>query len=294
MIDCNLEYYRTFYYVARLGSASGAAQALCLSQPTVTYAVKRLEKGLGYPLFERVPRGMKLTPEGEVLFRHVSAAFGELQTGEQEARELTQGTGGRLFIGATETAIYTYLLPKIAAFRKAYPGVRVHITGSSTADTVSMLRNGKADMALAVTPVEDTAGISVRRLSAFRDIFVAGNGFEKFRGRTISVKELCQNPIAAVEKGTSARRHLDGWFAGQGILFDPEYSVRTSTTILPFVENDLAIGILPAFFAQEKISLGKVFEVSTDRQIPPREMVLLTQQGKQPSKPFLHFMQYLI
>ena len=57
-------------------------------------------------------------------------------------------------------------------------------------------------------------------------------------------------PIVAVESGTSARGNLDAWFAEQGVTFLPNYSVRTSSTVIPFVEQGLAIGILPSLFAQ--------------------------------------------
>ena len=52
----NLEYYKSFYYVARLGTVTAAADALCLTQPTVTSAIRKLEEQLGCPLFLRTKR----------------------------------------------------------------------------------------------------------------------------------------------------------------------------------------------------------------------------------------------
>ena len=63
----NLEYYKSFYYVARLGTVTAAADALCLTQPTVTSAIRKLEEQLGCPLFLRTKRGMSLTAEGALL-----------------------------------------------------------------------------------------------------------------------------------------------------------------------------------------------------------------------------------
>ena len=68
----NLEYYKVFYYVAKLGRITDAAIKLNISQPAVSQSLKQLEKQLGTMLFARTPKGVKLTPEGEVLFSYVS------------------------------------------------------------------------------------------------------------------------------------------------------------------------------------------------------------------------------
>ncbi len=64
----NLEYYKVFYYVARAGSVSIAANELSISQPAVSQAIKQLEHSLGAELFYRASRGVKLTGEGQGLF----------------------------------------------------------------------------------------------------------------------------------------------------------------------------------------------------------------------------------
>ena len=74
-MDISYDYYRIFYYVAKYGNVTQAAKALLNNQPNLTRAIKMLEGELGCPLFIRNNRGMKLTPEGERLFRHVRIAF---------------------------------------------------------------------------------------------------------------------------------------------------------------------------------------------------------------------------
>ena len=62
--NINTEYYKVFYYVGRLGSITAAAEALCISQPAVSQAVKQLEKALNSQLFIRTQKGVRLTPRG--------------------------------------------------------------------------------------------------------------------------------------------------------------------------------------------------------------------------------------
>jgi len=293
MIDFNLEYYRAFYYVAQLHSITKAADALFLSQPAVTRSIKQLEECMRCRLFLRTSRGMQLTHEGDVLFTHVSKAFDELIAGEKELAFASNYAGGNLKIGATETALHYFLLPKIEEFRNNHPKVYVHVTGSSTPETLRMVREGKVDLAVAVSPISDGDDLTIVKISDFHDIFVAGPNYGDLKNRVLSTCELCEFSIATVEKGTSARSHIDRWFEEQGILFNPEYSVRTSTAVLPFAERNLAIGIVPSMFAQEPIQLGKIFQIETISQITPRHTLVIYKDDSHMSVLCREFIKHL-
>lgn len=85
-MNISYDYYRVFYYVAKYRSFTYAANALFTNQPNVTRCIRLLEHALGCRLFLRSNRGVKLTPEGEQLFSHVSAAVSQLETAESELR----------------------------------------------------------------------------------------------------------------------------------------------------------------------------------------------------------------
>ena len=82
----NISYdsYRIFYYVAKYGSISQAAKLLMNSQPNLTRMIKVLESELGCPLFSRTHQGVRLTPEGERLYAHISVAIEQIEAGEAE------------------------------------------------------------------------------------------------------------------------------------------------------------------------------------------------------------------
>ena len=82
-MNINYEAYRVFYYTAKTRSFTQAANALGNSQPNITRIIKNLERELGCTLFLRNNRHVELTAEGETLYRHVSAAFEQLQAGEE-------------------------------------------------------------------------------------------------------------------------------------------------------------------------------------------------------------------
>jgi DNA-binding transcriptional LysR family regulator len=296
MIDFNLEYYRAFYYVAQLGSVSKAAEALFLSQPAITRSIQQLEKRLGCKLFARVSRGMQMTSEGRTLFEHVDRAFGELITAEKTLRLMANFESGILNIGATETALHHFLLPIIEDFRKTYPQVFINVSGSSTPEMVRMLHEGKVELAVGVSPIKKADDLVITPATEFRDVFVAGPLLmekENLRGRVLTAKEICELPLVVVEKGTSARGHIDLWFKEQGAFFKPDYSVRTSSMVLPFVQRNLAIGIVPDLFTRELLAQQAIFEVSVDKSIPERQVVIIHEELSQTTSLCRHFIDFI-
>lgn len=151
---------------------------LCLSQPAVTRSIHRLEESLGCKLFTRVSRGVRLTVEGTALFSHVDSAFKSLSNGERELKRLAAFEAGTPIIGAAETPLYHFLLPKLGQFREMHPNVTLQVQGSSTHETIQMLRAEQADVVLAVSPLTDVEDLSVTELASFRDVFVAGPRFK--------------------------------------------------------------------------------------------------------------------
>ena len=103
-MDIALDYYRIFEAVARHRSFTRAAEALVNSQPNLTRAVHNLEAELGCRLFLRSSRGVELTPEGEALYAHVTAAMEQLRAGEAELQRQRELRSGMVSIACSETA----------------------------------------------------------------------------------------------------------------------------------------------------------------------------------------------
>ena len=84
----NLEHYKVFYYVAKTGSLTGAANELSVSQPAVSQAVRQLEEQLGTKLFVRGSRGIRLTAEGKLLFGYAERGYEQMELGVQKLGQL--------------------------------------------------------------------------------------------------------------------------------------------------------------------------------------------------------------
>ena len=154
--------------VALRGSFSAAADALAYTQPAVSQQIARLEKQVGVKLIEREPRGIRLTPAGEVLVRHTERILAQLAAADEELQEVATQARGRLRIGSFATAAGTIVPRAVAAFRRLRPAIEVDISLLDPHESIPALRRG--DIEIAITEEGgfagevDTGGLEVEHL----------------------------------------------------------------------------------------------------------------------------------
>jgi DNA-binding transcriptional LysR family regulator len=136
---------RAFLVTAEEGSLSAAARALGMAQPTLGRQVTALEQELGVVLFERVGRGLSLTPSGVELVEHVRAMGDAASRVSLTASGQSQSIEGTIRITTTEVYAAFVLPPMIAKLRRFSPGITIEIVASNA---VSDLRRREADIAI--------------------------------------------------------------------------------------------------------------------------------------------------
>ncbi|NUP49493.1 MAG: LysR family transcriptional regulator, partial [Catenulispora sp.] len=155
-----------FLEVARRESFTAAAAPLGYTQSAISRQIAALEAAVGAPLFDRLPRGVRLTQEGWALLPHAEAVTGRLRAAVADIRAVRTLGGGRLRLGAIPTAGMALVPEAIAAFRRAHPAVAVtHAEGLTRALTAAV-RAGDLDLAIVGTPDAEPAfdGVRLRRL----------------------------------------------------------------------------------------------------------------------------------
>ena len=151
-MDINYELYKVFYHVAATLSFSEASKQLFISQSAVSQSIKVLEKKLNQTLFIRSTKKVQLTPEGEILLKHVEPAINLIQKGENQLLEANTLNGGQLRIGASDTICRYYLIPYLNRFHKAYPNVHIKVTNQTSIECAHLLENGQVDFIITNYP----------------------------------------------------------------------------------------------------------------------------------------------
>lgn len=273
----NFEYYKVFYFVAKLNSITHAAEELFISQPAVSQIIKQLENSLGGNLFYRTSKGVRLTPEGEVLYTYISRGYEYMALGESKFKELLTLETGEIRIGASDMTLEFYLLPYLEEFHKLYPKVRVKVTNVPTPETIEYLKNGKIDFGIVSEPVKEYVGIRVMPVCDIEDVFIANSGFYELKDRNVELKELENYPIICLENNTSTRKYVDDFLRQEGVSLNPEFELATSDLIVQFAARSLGVGCVVRNFAEKLIENGELFELSLKPHIPKRSICIVTQ-----------------
>lgn len=279
-MNISFDYYRVFYYAAKYQGFTQAANILGSNQPNVTRTIRTLEESLGCKLFIRSNHGVKLTPEGQKLYGHISIAFEHIQAGEAELAANQSLQSGIVTIAASEIALHCCLLPVLKAYRKKYPGVRIRVFNNSSPQAIETLKSGLADFAVVTMPKSLPKALRWHKITEVPEIPVAGMAFEFLRGRALTLEELAGYPLVGLNSHTTTFDVYSRIFSEHGLKFLPDIEAATADQILPMVKSDLGIGFVPESLAQDDILSGNVFQVRLKENISKRTVCLLKRENQ--------------
>ena len=170
-----LRVLKYFIAVAREESMTRAADVLHVTQPTLSKQLKDLEDELGKKLFIRTNYAIKLTQEGELLYKRALDIVSLANETEEELKAMKEATGGNVNIGAAETDSIKYLARLIKQLQEECPGIQVSIYSGDSESVEYKLDKGQLDFAIVVRdfnlekynfielPYKDTFGLICRK-----------------------------------------------------------------------------------------------------------------------------------
>jgi LysR family transcriptional regulator, transcription activator of glutamate synthase operon len=215
MTDVDVRQLRYVEAVARHRHFTRAADELHVAQSALSHQIRRLERELGTPLFERTSRRVIITDAGRVVAARARRVFAELDGAREEVDELRGVLRGRIRIGALLPAGGVDLADLLARFSRAHPGVEVLLHEGIAADMYRRLADDDLDAAICLLAGETPAGLAVEPLS--EDEVVAAFAPDSApRAPHVTVADLAQTAIVATRRGSALTRALDRRFAGTG------------------------------------------------------------------------------
>ena len=272
----NLEYYKVFYYVAKMGSLTAAAEQLFLTQPNVTKTIRKLEEQLGCTLFVRTKRGVSLTNEGEILWNRVEPACRLLLAAEQELEATRLLEGGILRIASTEMGFKTYVLPTLQRFTEDHPNVKVMFYSALTGRILEMLRTGAIDIAILHTPFEHDDSMEMYPIDVCPECLAVGPRYAFLAEQVNRLADLQKYPFVSMPEGSATKTYLSNLFRKQGLAFEADIEVTTTELALQAVASNFGIGILPWQLIRERVERGELFSVALPEELPGRDVYVLT------------------
>src|SRR5436305_7441002 len=153
--------------VARNGSVTAAAKELHYSQPSVTHHLARLEAETGAKLLQRVGRGMRLTPAGQMLAARASEIIGRIDAAGAELSAHVGLSAGRVRLASFASANGTLVPAALATLADRYPNLEISVTDTHPLDALELLRTGKIEVAIVFRYTEtdpEPAGVRLHHL----------------------------------------------------------------------------------------------------------------------------------
>lgn len=298
-MDNHLNLYHIFYTVARCQNISGAAKELYISQPAISKAIARLEQNLETTLFIRSSRGVRLTGEGEILYRQVDNAFLALRQGEQQLRRRSELGIGRLSIGVSTILCKNVLLPYLQGFIQEHPHIQVSILCQSTFHIIEALEQGTLDIGL----IGETSRVGHLRflpLQEIEDVFVTAPGYlERLRQRGAlpagagTLECLSAGTLLLLDQGNVTRQYIDHYLAAQDLTIHSEQLIEATTMdlLIDFARIGLGIACVIRNFVRQELESGQLIQLPLKTPIPRRSIGFACACGGNPA--LQKFLDYL-
>ena len=270
-MEQNLSQYKIFYEVAKAGNISKAAKELYISQPAISKAISKLEDSLNVTLFTRSSRGVHMTPEGEILFRHAETAFQALNSGEEELKRIREFNIGHLRIGVSNTLCKYILLPYLKKFIEQYPHIKITIEGQATARTISMLEQHTLDIGLVAEPA-GLSGLSFIPVMEIQDVFVSTrhylNNLYLREGKDSDLFQ-CGN-IMLLDQNNMTRHHVDEYMEEHRIIPKQILEVTTMDLLIEFAKISLGVACVIRELVQKELESGRLIQIPLPAPIKKR------------------------
>lgn len=247
---------RIFLETAAQGNITRAAAKLHLTQPAVTKQIHSLEESIGTRLFDRVPRGVQLTPSGEVLRDYAVRSSSLLQEGLQKILEMEKGEAGRITIGAGVTTCMFQLPAWLRTLREEYPKLDFVVRTGASSDVLKMTLEREVDAGFVTSQIQDPL---LSRIPLFKEaiVVVAPPGYLK-SDRVIKPRQLGTLPMMLFPPSTGFRRDVEAQLAKAGVGCSVRMETDSVEAIKSFVAAGLGISFLPMTAVKEEIDRGKM------------------------------------
>lgn len=277
-----------FFSAAKLGSISKAAIAARVSQPTVTYSIRNLEKEIGAQLFFRGKRPFHLTPAGQSLLSSIEP---HVQSIEQffVATDWMEDATKLLTIVAGPQVVAHFLPPVIRSYLSEFPESKLRVIQKVRLELDNTVLSGQADIGIDMNPPR-SLGLKFQRIARVDRVIITPLGHPLKREKNITFAKLAKCPIIVHgDDGNPTNKALLDGFSRQGLQYNTVVELDNFDAIKRYVEVGAGIAVVPemAIVDDDHIRIGVL---PTQLLGKPLEIGLVTVNDKPQSARAQRFM----
>ncbi|MBA1241746.1 LysR substrate-binding domain-containing protein [Pseudomonas japonica] len=240
-----LRQIRHFIAVAETGSISAAAQAVFISQSTLTGAIQQLEEEIGVSLFNRHAKGMSLTHQGHQFLRQAHLILATVDNAKRSLQQSTDQISGTLTIGVTSLVAGYYLANLLTRFQRAYPNVELRVMEDERPYIEHLLLNGEIDVGvLILSNLEDRHALQTEVLTHSPHRLWLPARHHLLERDDISLADVAAEPLIQLNVDEMDHNAQRIW---QHAGLRPQVSLRSASTeaVRSLVAAGLGVSIQP-------------------------------------------------
>ena len=285
---------RVFLAVAEREHVTRAAEALNLTQSTVSGAIAALEDRHNVKLFHRVGRRIELTEEGRIFAGEARTILATVRSAEATLADLGGAPRGALSVFASQT-IASYWLPQhLVNFRKLYPQVDLRLEAGNTAQCVRAVNLGAADLGF-IEGVIDDPGVAAELVAHDRLVIVVGKDHPWAQKAPQSPLELCERQWVLRENGSGTRSSFEDAMRMHGVQ-PADLNVAIELPSNEGVCNAVAAGqfatAVSESVAQAGVSAGRLVVVPF--KLPSRAFNVIRQRQRHQTRAGKAFLEMIL
>ncbi len=257
--------------VAELRSFSKAAQAMYLTQPTISQHITALETHLGAKLFDRLGKEVVLTKAGEVLYKYAKKMTGLRGEAEQALDHFLGKKSGHLTLGASTIPGEYILPPLLGRFKEQFPGISTTLRIGDTEEIVDELLTRKIEMGIIGAKISNSR-LQFIPFAEDELILVVPRGHRWWNRKALTIQELTDEPFVMREAGSGTRISMEKRLAKLGIAADSLKVIAemgSTTAVKQAIKAKLGISLISERAVEEEI-VRKVF-----KKIPIKKVTFL-------------------
>ncbi len=237
-----LRQLKYFIKAAELQNFTNAAEALFITQSTLSQQIKQLEDELGLPLFNRIAKRVRLTEAGGTFLPYAMKTVKDAEDGRDLLRDQMGLKTGTLTIGVTY-GLTELLARAIADFSTQYPEIKLTVNFGTTQELLLEMELGKLDMMLSFYEQKGNMVITDRLFSSRLSLIVKSSD-PIVKRQSVSLKELITLPLILPSGGYSIRNYLDKILHDQNLVPKPAMEVNDIHTLLQLVHYGRWVTVL--------------------------------------------------
>lgn len=283
-----LRHLRYLLAVADHGGFTRAAEALHVSQPTLSQQIRQLEETLGVSLFDRTSRTVRPTDAGEAYIESARRVLVELEAGKRALHDVKDLSRGTLRLAMTPTFMAYLVGPLVRDYVARYPNIHLQIFELSMDDIEAGLLDDSLDIAIAFTQVRH---VDIEAIPAFTETLgvMVGRDHPLYESQDpLPAEEVARLEFALLTTGFVTRNRIDEYFALERITPKVVIEVNSVSTLLEVIRHTAIATILPEPIATQDRALRKIPLLG---EAPKRGAALLRRKNNYHSAASVAFME---